>query len=142
MPLFAWTDAYNVGNELIDGQHRQLVELVNIFHEAVSMGKEEAILNQAFDHMLQYTNKHFRDEEEMFGSLGSRLLKQHKLTHRLLVDELRELWGDKRRGVLDEVGKALEKWLLNRLIPHFKDDDPLTLKASGQGDAGAFVKKR
>lgn len=60
MPLFAWTDAYNVGNELIDGQHRQLVELVNIFHEAVSMGKEEAILNQAFDHMLQYTNKHFR----------------------------------------------------------------------------------
>jgi hemerythrin len=125
---YVWEDDFNTGNQKIDDQHRLIFDAANVLFSAVKKGKEENILDQSFDMLLQYTNTHFNDEEEYYEKIGSSLLKAQKDEHQMLINELREIWHEKRHGSSD-AGTDLDYWIEKRLIPHIIGEDTRAQKA-------------
>lgn len=133
MPRFKWARAYETGNAEIDAQHSQLLALANLLFDAVAKGKDEAVLKQAFDALLLYTERHFEDEETFLVAIGSRQWQRHRQSHRQLADEVRALWKERKAGGVKAMGPTLEKWVETRLLPHMMEDDQQALKTAQKG---------
>lgn len=125
---YVWEDTYATGNEKIDDQHRTIFDAANVLFDAVKKSREGEILDQAFDLLLQYTNTHFNDEEDYYREIGSSLLKAQQDEHQQLINELREIWHEKRHGSTD-AGTDLDYWMEKRLIPHIIAEDTRAQKA-------------
>ncbi|CCQ72425.1 bacteriohemerythrin [Magnetospira sp. QH-2] len=123
MTMIDWNPDFELGDDLIDSQHRQLLDLANFLIDAVDQHKEEQILKQAFDALLLYTQQHFKDEELLFEQRGCSKLEEHRKQHHVLEGEVRALWREDLLGFVDEMGQTLETWVLNRLIPHMTGED-------------------
>lgn len=126
---YVWKDEYNTGNDKIDNQHRLIFDAANFLSDAVKQVKEEEILDLSFDLLLQYTNMHFTDEEKYYEEIGSSLLATQKDEHQKLLNELREMWHEKRHGSSD-AGTDLDHWMERRLIPHIIAEDTRAQKAT------------
>jgi hemerythrin len=126
MARFDWKAEYATDNELVDAQHRQLIEFANLFMDAAESGKERTILEQSFDMLFRYTQDHFRDEEALYAEIDSPLLNEQRAEHEQLVDEItaiRSLWQDNAFGFDAAAVQALETWIESRLLPHFFEQD-------------------
>ncbi len=119
---FEWKDEYLSGDKTIDEQHKQIFDAANVLFGAVKSGKEDKVLDQYFDLLLRYTNTHFDEEEAFYQSIGSTMLAHQRDEHRQLVDELREMWRERRQGG-EHLGFDLEYWVERRLLPHITDAD-------------------
>ena len=82
------------GNELIDGQHKELIDRVNRLVESCTSGKEKNVAVQTLDFLMDYTELHFAAEEKLQEEAGYPELEGHKAQHaqfKKAVDELREI---------------------------------------------------
>lgn len=52
MALFVWQDIYSVGVEVIDNQHKKLLEIANRFHAAFERGEGRAMLSGIFNELV------------------------------------------------------------------------------------------
>jgi hemerythrin-like metal-binding protein len=79
-----WKDAYAVGNELIDGQHKELFRMVDEFVDAMRRKGPDsrAACARAVAFLKDYVVKHFADEEALQASLRYEGLPEHKILHR------------------------------------------------------------
>jgi len=74
MALMKWTDAYSVGNEVLDNQHRELIGLVNKLDS-------DADLAEVLDGLRGYCETHFRTEEDLLTAAGYPGLAEHRKMH-------------------------------------------------------------
>ena len=51
------------GNQLVDREHKELLEAVNRLMDACSEGKGREKSAEVFRYLLSYVDKHFADEE-------------------------------------------------------------------------------
>ena len=51
------------GNELIDNEHKELIDRVNKLVESCENGKEKVTAVKTLDFLMDYTEFHFSDEE-------------------------------------------------------------------------------
>jgi len=119
---YEWKDDYLTGNPKIDKQHKRIFKAANLFYQAVQTGQEEVLLDKAFDLLIDYTNTHFSDEEDHYHAIGSSLINIQIEEHKRLLDELRELWHDKRVGS-EDAALELDTWMELKLIPHIIAED-------------------
>jgi len=128
MSQFVWKPEYETGNGTIDTQHKQLVELANLLHKAITRGQGKAIISEAFQALRRYTHEHFTDEEAFFELVvHSELLAKHKAEHVKLAHELEELGAE---GISEGIPDALEKWVEEHLILHMMKSDQEALHAA------------
>ena len=66
MPYY-WKDEWATGNANIDTQHKQLFKAINDLLEACSSGQGRVKLSATMQFLIDYTDKHFGDEEKMYG---------------------------------------------------------------------------
>ncbi len=133
MKRFEWQQSYETGNSVIDGQHKQLLELANLVFEAFEEGKGEAVLDQAFEALFVYTNTHFRDEEVLWEEISTPLRDEHQLEHGILIDELNKYHEDSKSGPRTDVARHVAKWMETRFMPHMMKSDPASLKVAKGG---------
>ena len=84
MESFAWSDSFETGIELVDQQHRGLVDIVNRFGDGVTENTLSADdLKKLIAQMRQYAEQHFHDEEQLMRSKGidDRHFQQHTRIH-------------------------------------------------------------
>ena len=82
------------GNELIDNEHKELIDRVNKLVESCENGKEKVTAVKTLDFLMDYTEFHFSDEEKLQQEVGYDKLEQHKGQHedfKKSVDELRQM---------------------------------------------------
>ncbi|MFC2104815.1 hemerythrin domain-containing protein, partial [Bacteroidota bacterium] len=65
MEIIKWSDDYSVGINEIDNQHKGLVIIINELFNLISEGKSKNKLEEIFNHLTDYTKKHFTAEEKM-----------------------------------------------------------------------------
>jgi len=116
--IVVWSDVYSVGLPHIDEQHKKLVVMINdLFHA----GKEKEVSSityaKAFSKAAEYTQTHFRDEEEFLQKAGYPDLPAHKVEHKTFVDEIWAQFGKFKEGNADPLGlpRFLKTWLLNHI---------------------------
>ena len=63
MEIIPWSDAFLVGQEPTDNEHRKLIKLANTFLGAFRDGKSQNILAVVLDELISFSREHFRREE-------------------------------------------------------------------------------
>ncbi len=119
MPL-QWNTDLDTGIEVIDKQHRRIVDYINELELANTSGDRKAVGN-VLDELVDYTLSHFAFEESLQEEAGYRYCKPHKKVHELFERRVGQYVERFQLG--DDVGEEVHKLLCSWLINHIKRDD-------------------
>ena len=120
----AWSDDYKLGNPTVDEQHHRLFELVSEIVVACTEDRGTETLARTLDFLLEYTVKHFRDEEAIQIQFGFPDLGRHKLLHEDFKREVSELVQDFRQsGSSEELSNNVNRVIVRWLINHIQRED-------------------
>lgn len=128
MAALAWSEAYGVGNAMLDSDHRILINLLNQLHDAAETGQSREVVGTVVNVLAEYTEHHFRREEGLLAAAGYPRLEEHRAAHRELEDKVRALrdrWlGGDRSALDEEVLLMLKKWLTDHILGADKSYQP------------------
>jgi hemerythrin len=122
MPFMLWSDAFVLGIDSIDSQHRWLVDATNrLYDEIETRNPDREVLKEILEGLVDYTVNHFIVEEDLFNRLGYPEEKGHCARHNEFARHALELLlkFEKGESVSDEMLGFLQKWLVNHIL---KDD--------------------
>jgi len=84
---FVWQDYYNMGDDLVDSQHKDLFILADQL--VASVNREELIKNSQM--IYEHVKEHFFAEEELMEKSGFRSFKGHVREHNAMLEKLAEM---------------------------------------------------
>lgn len=120
MSLLIWNEDLDTGIDVIDDQHKRIVELINRL-TLVSKGRVEGNVGEVLAELIDYTLSHFVFEEELMEEAGYPFSKAHKRVHDVFTNRVTEYQMRFNAGedVTDALRDMLSRWLFN----HIKGDD-------------------
>ncbi len=121
MAKFTWTDQLNIGIEVIDQQHRRIVEYINQLDDARSNNLSREEIRWLINELVDYTISHFAFEESMQEEAKYPFFKSHKKVHDLFAQRVGEYQVKFEQG--EDVTKGLNSMLVTWLFNHIKRDD-------------------
>ncbi|MBI5328990.1 MAG: bacteriohemerythrin [Betaproteobacteria bacterium] len=126
MAHLIWNNTLNTGIDVIDGQHRRIVEFINQLDDARLTGNRAA-MGEVIDGMVDYTLSHFVFEECLMEDAGYEFLRAHKKVHEIFIRRVAEMQTQFRAGqdVSLELHNLLSRWLFN----HIRNDDAVYVGA-------------
>jgi hemerythrin len=117
MPFMVWNDKLSVSVDILDEDHKRLVEMMNELYDAIQNGHSKDVAINIFDRLTDYTHYHFAHEEALFARTGYPEAARHKQEHDAMVarvDDLRERLHDGMVPSLSlEVMNDLKDWLFD-----------------------------
>lgn len=125
MPHLIWTDLMNTGIDVIDIQHRRIIDYINMLHDA-RIASDRAVAENVIDALVDYVISHFGFEEAMLEDAGYEFIRPHKQDHQSFIGRIDCLRQRFKNGdhILDELQILLREWHLN----HIKKDDARYVK--------------
>jgi hemerythrin len=121
MTKLVWTDQLSVGIEVIDQQHRRIVEYINQLDDALSFGHSREEIGNLINDLVDYTMSHFGFEESLQEEAGYPFLISHRKVHELFTQRVTEYQTRFENG--EDVCKGLNSLLVTWLFNHIKRDD-------------------
>lgn len=124
---FKWDSYFETGIEVVDQQHRGLVDMINEAAPLLSRGSTvispelEALVARLFD----YAALHFSTEEslmEMHG-LAESYRARHSGIHGDFVAQINQMLAQLKEGDVDGLGQALLSFLTSWLTFHILNED-------------------
>lgn len=123
MTYFVWTSDLNTGIEVIDSQHRQIVDYINQIHDAIDRNDEGLVLI-VLDRLTEYTISHFTFEENLMELAKYPLFPDHKLIHVNFAKRVRQYHDQvNRTGDIMTTARQVMTDLQVWLISHIKRED-------------------
>lgn len=121
-----WKKEYELGIQVIDEQHKKLVELAGDLYDALTGDPDKYKLNlesilKAFG---DYTNYHFSTEEALIEEGGYPGLAAHKLAHQNFIMELNNQARRLSTASIDD-GLRFYEYVLSWLLTHIAKADKL-----------------
>jgi hemerythrin len=119
MALMTWKDDFSVNINIIDTQHKKLVDLLNQIHEAMHAGKGKEVLAKILSELVTYTKVHFTTEEDFFKKFSYPGYLQHKAEHDKLtkqVIDFQEHYKSGRAALSIEIMQFLKNWLTEHIL--------------------------
>lgn len=122
--MIVWRDQMRIGNELIDGDHRYLMCLINTVELALRSESYRDVLDTVLEQLDQYTREHFAREEKLQIQYRYVRHDEHALRHRQLIRELGEIRAkvnaleDSKAAAeaATEIAKLLKHWLIDHVL--------------------------
>jgi hemerythrin len=121
MAKFVWTDQLSIGIEVIDQQHRRIVEYINQLDDARTNGLSREETSWLLNELVDYTVSHFGFEESLQEEANYPFCTSHKKVHDLFAKRVAEYQAKFENG--EDVTKALNSMLVTWLFNHIKRDD-------------------
>ena len=132
---FSVTPDLVTGNDMIDSQHRELFKAINEFQDACKnrQGNERVSATMLF--LVNYTAKHFGDEERLQQQSNYPDQPNHKKLHeefKSLVNDLakQQQGADASVVVMTQLSNALGNWFMNHIM---KEDKRVAAHIRSQG---------
>lgn len=119
MPRITWCDALSVGFPAIDNDHKKLIKLFNDAHGPADGSISRESVEKVLTELIDYTYWHFTHEETLMEEHDYDNIEAHKLQHRELADNARELHTQFVAGdetVVDVLLPFLRNWLVNHIL--------------------------
>lgn len=119
-----WTEQLETGINLIDTQHKELIDKVNELLEACQQGKGKHTLSGFIDFLAEYVVMHFSEEEKYMKQFKYPEYAEHKAQHTQFLKSFGEL---KTKFDLQGSGTALvlmtNRTVVDWLVTHIKRTD-------------------
>lgn len=136
-----WTHEWDTGLDVIDQQHRRIVEYINQLHDARTSGHEMEDIRKVVDGLVDYTLSHFAFEENLQEEANYPFLSSHKKVHELFVKRVNDFRDRCAKGenVTEELNAMLVTWLRH----HIQRDDADYVKSVRENmHLDSFVEKK
>lgn len=113
----AWDDAYAIGSELVDGQHRRLFDLMALLVEAERGRCERSMVDHAVNSLYGYIRFHFQDEERMMDELDYPDRDRHRQLHDRFILSFDDLVTGHREApdFLPRLINFIQHWLVHHI---------------------------
>jgi hemerythrin len=114
----AWQDEYSVGIETIDQDHKKLLSLINNLLAAQHCRTGPEFERQALDELMDYTQSHFKREEDLMREYGYPDYEGHKAQHDQMAIQaqlFRSRYEEKGHDEIPEVARYLKLWLIQHI---------------------------
>ena len=130
-----WKEEFGVGYEELDAQHKYMFGLINELFAAIREGHEAEKVKQIIDGAVDYSRRHFADEERIMLQCGFPQFSSHKQIHDHYSQKINELMTDYRGrfgGVSSELLQFLKAWWLSHILKMDKEYAPHLAKEQNQ----------
>jgi hemerythrin-like metal-binding protein len=116
--MIDWHERYEVGIAVIDGQHREMLELVNRLLAGLHTGREHEELVETLRELVRATEHNIATEERLMQEHGLSP-PHHADAHTRLLEAIRRF--DLQLDPQGLAGSA--SWLREWLLGHIDEDD-------------------
>jgi len=116
--MIEWSERYEVGIAAIDGQHREMHDIVNRLLEGLHAGREHAELVETLRELVRCTEHNIATEERLMQEHGL-ASGHHHHEHQKLLEDIRRFDLRLDPGGLGSSARFLREWLLG----HIDEDD-------------------
>ncbi len=124
MSKIEWDDSLSVGVDQIDDQHKMLIQKLKDLSDAFKMGLEQNKMLKTIDFMIDYTDFHFSEEENLMIEHNYPGLEIQKKQHREFRNTLNHILEDYQdEGPTKALATSINVFMLNWLINHIKGID-------------------
>jgi hemerythrin len=120
MAYLHWSSDLNTGIEVIDKQHKRIVDYLNELNDANDRSDRQAT-NHVMNELVDYTLTHFAFEEELQERSNYPFVRAHKRVHDIFTKRVAEF--QKRAAAGENVAPELLSMLKIWLVNHIKGDD-------------------
>jgi hemerythrin-like metal-binding protein len=138
MEAFVWNRLFFTGIDIVDEQHRRLVDITNelgdlaVSGDPISEGRMQILFKQLSD----YAREHFHDEEVLMREAGldTRHIDQHIAHHHQFVEQLTAMW--RGRGRMKHPAETIHDFLSAWLAFHILGEDQAMARQIARVKAG------
>jgi len=118
MPVLEWSDKLSVGVDVIDTDHRVLVDQINMLGDAIAAGDDDIMVASVLNVLIDYTEYHFGREHQMMEATGYTDSPAHLREHRILVNKVQQIQDDYQKGKAlgKDVLQFLKVWLTQHIL--------------------------
>jgi len=118
MKQLKWKDAYSMGEEDIDNQHKGLFNLSNEIYDLVEAGVDDnEHFRELFMALNDYGIEHFIYEEMYMEKEGYPSLQEHIQQHLNFSNQLKELCvGIDKETHIKDIGDFVTTWLVKHVL--------------------------
>jgi len=127
----SWKDDLSVGIDVIDKDHKKLLDLINDLQRSVDYHMGESYERQALKKLVDYTKYHFEREEGLMQSNDYPDFDAHKKEHEEMfvkVGEYLAAYEKDRSSTVDNLCSFLKSWLISHIrgtdqkyVPHLHE---------------------
>lgn len=120
MAFTEWNPQFSVHSPEMDAQHKTIFRLVNELHEGIFTRRSGNFLGSAIQELIDYTERHFAEEEHLMRQHGYPGYERHKAAHEQLLGQVLEFErkfhaGDS--GFTAEIFQFLvSDWLIKHIL--------------------------
>lgn len=120
MAYLVWQEDLDTGIQVIDSQHKRIVEMINQLHDAQAQ-HDRVLLGSVIEELVDYTISHFAFEETLLEDSGYQFTRAHKKVHELFIKRVSDyrMRFEAGEDVAEELKGLLGRWLFN----HIRNDD-------------------
>ena len=116
----AWDDSMASGDDLIDEQHRQLIDQINHLMQAMVAKEGRTKLKSSLDFLQDYVVKHFGYEEDCMEKHACPVARANKTAHATFVNNFLSLRSrieteGPTAALAIELQQSLADWLVNHI---------------------------
>jgi hemerythrin-like metal-binding protein len=104
-----------VGIEVIDRQHRGMMDLVNRLGNELKNGLARELLQETVQELLTATEIHFQTEEDLMSEHGIKSLETHRGKHQQLLADVRRFGVEVDRRSMALTMRYLQEWLIRHI---------------------------
>lgn len=113
------------GNELIDSQHKELIDKINELVRSCETNAELSVAVRMLNYLADYTDFHFTAEEKLQEEIGYPGIEEHKKQHREFVQTIEDLHEMlvEEEGPSDAFAKKVNEKVIDWLYRHIQGFD-------------------
>lgn len=119
-----WDESFEIGEEMIDAQHREFISRLNAVSETMMKGRGAGELSATVGFLEEYVKIHFEYEELLMAKLLYPGFFEHREMHRRfkeMAEKIKKAAGERdfKTGSVVGVHKAMSVWI----VKHIKTED-------------------
>ena len=118
MQLIDWNNKLKLGVNVIDGQHQQLVSMINETYNALQLNNRHKI-NTILDELIFYAKYHLSTEEYLMNKYNFYSICEHEIAHSNFCTKVRalKLKLDANEALYHiDIVVFLKDWLMDHIL--------------------------
>ncbi len=124
MNKIQWDDKLSIGINLIDEQHKLLIQRLFELSQAVALARGPNEITKTLSFMIEYTNFHFSEEENHMKQNNYPGLDDQRKQHESFTTTLNNLEEDFREeGATHSLAESIDTFLIDWLVKHIQGTD-------------------
>lgn len=122
-----FTDNLITGNDMIDSQHKELIEKINQLLKSIETSKEKITAVKMLNYLSDYVDYHFAAEEKLQEEIQYPGIEEHKKQHVILKNTVDDLFHmlEEEEGPSPAFVEQLNNKVIEWLYTHIQGFGPL-----------------